>query len=202
MKTLISVFLFTMALNANSSVCKTFQEGDFDYANHTAGDVLTKEVWKSIDVVASFPFKECHDAISQSLIKVDGQNYWVFRSTEDHCDGGNTYGSIYSEDLKTPIAHIYDSDIYCEEDWREDERAVHHRCDIEAEKLAQDKMKEFGFDFEVNSSSLELRSGYSYSFIFVEGKIKNKGDKLSTIKVLANLKSCQFATVSISDLTL
>ncbi len=202
MKTLFTLFLMTLTLNAHASACKAFQDGDFDYSNYTAGDVLTKEVWKSIDVIASFPFKECHEAIKQSLIKVDGQNYWVFRSTEDHCDGGNTYGSIYSEDLKTPIAHIYDSDVYCEEDWREDERAVHHRCDIQAEELAVQKMKEFGFDFEVQSSSITLRSSYAYSFIFVEGKIKNKGDKTSTIKVLANLKSCEFATVSISDLTL
>lgn len=202
MKTFFTLLLMTLTLNAHSSACKAFQEGEFDYSNHSAGDVLTKEVWKSIDVIASFPYKECHGAISQSLIEVEGQKYWVFRSREDHCDGGNTYGSIYSEDLKTPIAHIYDSDVYCEEDWREDERAIHHRCDIKAEELAVLKMKEFGFEFEVVSSSITLRSSYAYSYIFVEGKIKNKGDKSSTIKVLANLKSCEFATVSISDLTL
>lgn len=202
MKTLLSLALVLMIPNAYSSVCKTFQEGDFDYATTSAGGTLTKEEWKSLDVISAFPYNECRDAISRSLISVEGKNYWVFRSNEDHCDGGNTYGAIYSEDLKTPIAHIYDSDIYCEEDWSEDQRAVHHRCDIEAEKLAEQKMKEFGFDFEAQSSSVELRNPYIYSYIFVEGKIKNKDGKSAIIKVLTNLKSCDFASASITNLSL
>tara|TARA_R110002049_G_scaffold63125_7_gene168132 strand:- start:566 stop:1144 length:579 start_codon:yes stop_codon:yes gene_type:complete len=190
------------SLSLSASVCQKFQEGDFDYSNYSGGIELTKEIWKTIDVVASFPYERCKDAIRQSTIEVDGANYIVFRSVEDECDGGNTYGSIYTEDLKTPIAHIYDSDIYCEEDWREDERAVHHKCDLQAEALAESKLKEFGLDFKAVSSSIELRTPYSYSHIFVEGIVTSHGNKSATVKVLTALKSCQFASVSISSLRL
>ncbi len=199
------IFLATailLSMNLSASVCQKFQEGDFDYSNHSGGVELTKEIWKQIDVVASFPYEQCKSAIRQSKIEVDGVNYIVFRSVEDECDGGNTYGSIYTADLKTPIAHIYDSDVYCEADWRDDERAIHHQCDLQAEALAETKMKEFGLDFQAISSSIELRTPYSYSHIFVEGVVKSHENKSATVKVLASLKSCQFARVSISELNL
>ncbi len=70
------------------------------------GKVLTRDNWKTIDVVLSFNHDECLEHITQELIEVKGERFWRFLSNDDSCDGGNTYGSIYSEDLKTPVVHV------------------------------------------------------------------------------------------------
>lgn len=87
------------------------------------GNVLTKENWETIDVVFAFDRERCQGALSQELFEVEGKLYWKFRTIKDYCDGGNTYGAVYSYDLKTPHTHIYDGDYYCQEDWLEEFKA-------------------------------------------------------------------------------
>ncbi|MBD67094.1 MAG: hypothetical protein CME62_17970 [Halobacteriovoraceae bacterium] len=125
MKFLFVLPLFITAQLSHAAVtCEEFVSEESQVSEVQTGQgPLTRENWKTIDVVAKFDVNECFDAISQTLLKVNDKLVWSFRSTEDNCDGGNTYGSVYSYDLKTPIAHIYDGDIYCEKDWDINQRA-------------------------------------------------------------------------------
>lgn len=194
--------LLTISSIAQAAVtCEDLQrESDLQVLGE--GDVLTKENWKTIDVVLDFSYHDCREQISQELIQVGDERLWRFRSTDDSCDGGNTYGSIYSYDLKTPIAHIYDSDIYCEKDWRDESRAINHRCDLAAEELAAKKMREFGLEFEPRHSSVKVRRPYIYSFIYVEGVVTNRDGREARINVLTDIDRCRFGSVRIEDLQL
>lgn len=185
-----------------ASVCEAIQNDEAQFEDGRSSVVLTKEVWKTIDVLAGMDYEQCKDAISQSAIIVDGKSYIQFTSHEDSCDGGNTYGSIMSEDLSTPVAHIYDGDVYCEADWREEDRAINHKCDLAAEAFAAEKMQNFGFEFEAKSSYLTMRKPYIYSYVDVSGVIKNKDGKEATVRVLTNIDSCKFGGASIQYLSL
>ena len=101
------------------------------------------------------------------------------------------------------MVHIYDSDMYCKsEGWNEDSLASNHKCDLAAEEYAQKKMKKFGLNFKVSSSSLQLRKPYIYSFIFVTGTITNKGNQKATVKVNTRVPTCEFGGASIDHLEL
>src|SRR5690606_19173324 len=117
MKTIILAGTLLLGTTASfaATVCEKIQNEDAQFEDGRSSIVLTKEVFKSVDVLAGMDYEQCKDAISQSSIIVDGKVYIQFTSHEDSCDGGNTYGSIMSEDLSTAIAHIYDGDVYCEE---------------------------------------------------------------------------------------
>lgn len=199
---LAGIVLFGATTSFAATVCEKIQNDEAQFEDGRSSVVLTKEVFKSIDVLAGMDYEQCKDAISQSAIVVDGKSYIQFTSHEDSCDGGNTYGSIMSEDLSTSVAHIYDGDVYCEEDWREEERAVNHKCDLSAEKLAEEKMKAFGFDFVAGSSYLTIRKPYIYSYVDVSGVINNKDGKEATVRVLTNIDSCKFGGASIQYLSL
>jgi hypothetical protein len=84
--------------------------------------IITEQNWHTYDVILGLDYNNCKNAIAQELIKFKGEFFWMFRSFEDNCDGGNTAGVIYSLDLKTPLAHIYDSSFECEEDWALEDR--------------------------------------------------------------------------------
>lgn len=204
MKAFIFIFsLLIVSVSYGAVTCQDLQNEDLESKLVGEGNVLTKENWKNIDVIVGFNRQECLDIVAQQLIEVNGERFWQFNTTDDSCDGGNTYGSIYSEDLKIPIAHIYDGDIVCQEDgWREEDRASNHKCDLAAESLAQQKMKEFGFEFENLSSAIELRDPYIYSYVYVSGTITNKENKSAIVKVLTDIETCKFASVSIDNLEL
>lgn len=203
MKTLVTAGLLLLAAPTfAATVCERIQSDDAQFEDGRSSVTLTKEVWKTIDVLAGMDYEQCKDAISQSAIIVDGKTYIQFTSHEDSCDGGNTYGSIMSEDLSAAVAHIYDGDVYCEGDWREEERAENHKCDLAAETLAQEKMKAFGLDFVAGSSYLTIRKPYIYSYVDVSGVIKNKDNKEATVRVLTNINTCAMGGVSIQYLSL
>jgi len=104
--------------NSLSLTCEELQNESVPVQVLRSGNILNGENWNTIDVVFSFDPNHCLASVSQELLKLEGQFYWRFRTTQDQCDGGNVYGVIYTYDLKTPIAHIYDGDIYCKSDWR------------------------------------------------------------------------------------
>ena len=122
MKSIIAVLLLMTSLSTVAStpspndVCKQMEKTE-ELVVLREGSVLTKENWNKIDVIFNFDYESCHDAFLQELILFNGRFYWKMGSMEDRCDGGNTYGAIYNYRLTTPIAHVYDGDIYCEEDW-------------------------------------------------------------------------------------
>lgn len=206
MKTILLFLSLTLSLNTYAaSTCKALQklqESGAELEVLRKGDVLNKDNWKSIDVILSFNRNECLESTSQQLVRVNGELVWRFASTEDSCDGGNTYGSFYSYDLKTPVAHIYDGEIYCEDDWREEERSENHKCDLAAEALAEKKMKEFGLDFKSLESSLKLKTSHSYSEILVKGSIESKNVESAYVKVLTDLETCKFVRAEIDSIPL
>ena len=200
---LVATIALASSAWASEDLCKTIQKSEGEYQVLRKGNVLNKSNWYNFDVLVGFDVTECLGTVSQTLIKVDGQYLWDFHTTDDSCDGGNTYGVIYSYDLKTPIAHVYDGDLYCKsEGWSKDSLAENYKCTGEAMKLAERKMKSFGLEFEAESSSVELRDPYIYSYVFVQGKIRNRDGKSTRVKVLTNIKSCQFGGVSIDYLEL
>ena len=49
--------------------------------------VVTRDNWKSIDVLANMDSQRCFDAIREVELEVDGQTLYQFTSHEDDCDG-------------------------------------------------------------------------------------------------------------------
>lgn len=176
--------------NSETNEYTSLKSTDFtDYAN-----------WFSYDVLVSLDKESCRkaNAIGQTTFSLNGESFTRITSNEDSCDGGNTYGVIVDSNKKA-IAHIYDGDIYCQEDWSEDNRAENYKCNPAVEKLAEKKMKDFGLDFTASASSIEIRTPYFYSFINVFGKV---GDRNVSIQALTNLETCKVGRVSISNLPL
>lgn len=204
MRTLFVTVLSLLSINLfAASVCEKLEnEAAIVKELSSNENVLTRENWNSIDVIVEFDYNQCLNGITQELILIDGVEYYQFRSVEDSCDGENTYGAIYSKDLKTPIAHIYDGDIYCQESWNDEAKAENHKCNRDAEALAKQKMMEFGFDMEVTSSYLELRKPYIWSFVHVGGTLNNKNDKYVSVTVYTRVDTCEFSAVKIDSLNL
>lgn len=184
--------------------CKDLQAESVEMEELREGSYLNRATWKKIDVISGFDYGQCKDGVTQTLVRVNGEYLWKFASTEDSCDGGNTYGSIYSYDLKTPIAHIYDGDIVCEDKWSEGYRAENHKCDISAELMASRKMREFGLDFTATGSLLKLRRPYAYdAMITVLGTVMHKGlPRDANLQVLTRLEDCKIEAVTITHLNL
>lgn len=205
MKSIIALFLFiNLNIIASDNVCEQMvsEENENNIVVLGEVNVLTKEAWYKTDVVLNFSYEECFEAVTQELIEFNGVKYYRFRTTEDHCDGGNTYGSIYSYDLKTPIAHIYDTDTYCKSDWNAEEMYSNNKCNTLAMAEAEKKMKEFGLSFQATHARVELRDPYIYDFIHIEGNLTEGDKKPVQLRALVETKSCKISTISISSLTL
>jgi hypothetical protein len=79
------------------------------------------EEWMSLPVLFDFQYEECipTQAVQRSLMRTSqGDVLEMVTTNEDSCDGGNSYGFIRRYPSKEVIAHIYDYDFYCQEDWR------------------------------------------------------------------------------------
>ena len=206
MKSLMTFLLIFLSYSsvsaANDGICQSIvNQTEEDTLNVLASvDVLTREQWYKTDVILNFSYDECKEHVAQELIEVNGVQYYRFRTTEDSCDGGNTYGSIYSQDLSTPVAHIYDYDTYCREDWSEGEQYITNKCNVKAMELAEQKMQEFGLAMKANHARIELRDPYIYDFITVEGKLESGKDV--RLEVLVRKETCEFGSVRISNLRL
>jgi hypothetical protein len=204
MKNIINAVL---ALSLSLSPLAMAQVSCTDFKNETypehilsTAKILTKSNWKSFDVIANFRFNECADGVAQEQIEVNGEKFWSFKTNDDACDGGNTYGAIYSSDLKTPIAHIYDGSVMCEQDWLDKYKGKSHSCDDAAELLVEKNLVLLGLKVTDLSSTLELRPNYIYSKIEVMGFLNGDIDKEVTSEVLFRPDSCRFGAATITSL--
>ena len=205
MKTLLiaTSIVFSSSLFANANTqCQEILKFEDEIVRVSDDNRISKENWKQWNVIVDFPRDRCHDSLSQEIISVNGKKYWRYQTAWDRCDGGNSYGAIYSIDGKTPIAHIYDSDVYCSESWRPKDIATNHRCDLEAEKLAAKKVNEFGLDFTPTTSSLNYRDGYMYSTISVVGTLKNEKEAEVKVDWEHGAEGCNLVNVKITNLRL
>ncbi len=207
-KFIYAIFIGALSINAISAVnCEDLSDVQSDYGISGSESILTKENWSKVDVILNYSFDKCLKHVGQSLISVNGEKFWMFTTNYDDCDGGNTYGSIYSHDLSTPIAHIYDGDIYCDQaDWRKESQAYYNKCNADAEKLAEKKMKDFGLELKASSSHVRVNKNNYWKDrveIFVSGDLLNRPGKNATVKVYADVKeSCQLKSVNIDYISL
>lgn len=77
---------------------------------------LTKKEFLSIPELKEMGYDECKDVISVRKLKVksNGKIFNAIVSIEDKCDGGNSLGALYSENLLLKLGDISDSTIYCQ----------------------------------------------------------------------------------------
>lgn len=166
-------------------------------------NILSKESWKKLDVLSDFEYNRCVNNVQVSDFKIHNNKFIKIRTTEDECDGGNSYGVIVLYDL-TPVAHIYDGDIYCEDSFKPEYKAANHKCDLAVEELATQKLASMNMPLTETESQLTIRSPYIYSFIDVTGKIQISDEKTKNISLRAHviLDTCKIDRISISDLVL
>lgn len=79
--------------------------------------VLSRPTWKRLSVINEHSFYHCKGRVRQDIYAHNGQWYKTITTYEDNCDGGNVYGVLTNLRGKV-IAHIYDGDYYCPQDWR------------------------------------------------------------------------------------
>jgi hypothetical protein len=78
--------------------------------------IITRKNWNSWQVIGThLSVDQCLKNLKQDLIEIRGDRYWFFRSDSEKCDGGNTFGVIYTTDLKSSVVHIYDGQWTCVE---------------------------------------------------------------------------------------
>lgn len=105
-----------IALAQANEVCGTMQKID-EFKVLGPGFALQSMDWQKVDVLLVFDNPRCKATVKEEIIEVEGKPYRLLRTADDSCDGGNTYGAIYTNDMETPVAHIYDYTVYCEENW-------------------------------------------------------------------------------------
>lgn len=75
---------------------------------------LNKRAFKSMPVLKELDYNSCQGAITEiSYIDMDGNEFMILHSSQDECDGGNSYGVVYNKDSYGIVAHVKDGDFYC-----------------------------------------------------------------------------------------
>lgn len=115
MKALVSSLLF--ASLSFASVCEqisSMQEiHDIREAFPKVGEskpILPKALFDKY--IGDFGYDECLTSIKQEVFKASDELVFLYYTNEDHCDGGNSFGSIVDEQGKV-IGSISDSFIDC-----------------------------------------------------------------------------------------
>lgn len=101
-----------------ASVCNDYLEdgslGDLDQKfvslTQTTGTISERDFNYLIE---GFIYSECKDSIHIETYQVGSERVTVNYTSEDRCDGGNSFGSITDEDDEI-IGYISDGDISCE----------------------------------------------------------------------------------------
>ena len=62
-----------------------------------------------------FQYEECKDSLRSKTMrsKVTGRIFTAVYTNEDECDGGNSYGALFNEDITKLLGDIGDSYISC-----------------------------------------------------------------------------------------
>lgn len=116
---LIGVILATTSAQADNT-CKRMLETYPEFQDIKTDErfTLTEIDWNEIHVFTAFKYDSCHNHLTHEVFFFESKEYVMITTNNDYCDGGNSYGAIFTSDAKkTPIAHIYDSDMYCDADW-------------------------------------------------------------------------------------
>lgn len=123
---MFSVLLLTLSFNTFAKdLCHTIVK---DYKFEAQHEVLstknadyTKAEWSRLPVLFDFDYKSCipTQSVKRSVVQLEsGIKLEIVKTNDDICDGGNTYGFVRNLESSEVVAHIYDYDFYCKEDWR------------------------------------------------------------------------------------
>ena len=77
-----------------------------------AGLKLTSLVRKEVNKVEDVSNFSNENISVSSFLTPSGKLFHAVYTSEDICDGGNSYGAVLDANLKS-VAHIGDSDFYC-----------------------------------------------------------------------------------------
>ena len=77
---------------------------------------------------------------------------------------------------------------------------VYTAADAIAEEVAREKMQAFGFEFENLSSSVEIRTPYTFSYVNIGGELANKDGRYARVRVLTRLDDCTYSSTSITHI--
>lgn len=92
-------------------------DGPWTYTElEISGLVLSEAEFNNIPTFAGdFDYEQCKDAIVASKVqdKLTGKIFTAVYTNEDHCDGGNSYGVLYDQEMQTILGTIGDSFISC-----------------------------------------------------------------------------------------
>ncbi|MBK26694.1 MAG: hypothetical protein CME70_22020 [Halobacteriovorax sp.] len=77
-----------------------------------AGLEITSLVRKEVNKIEDISHCSSKDMSVSSFLTPSGKLFHAVYTSEDHCDGGNSYGAVLDANLKA-VAHIGDSDFYC-----------------------------------------------------------------------------------------
>jgi len=128
--------------------------------------------------------------VKKELLKIDDKFYWRVKTKDDSCDGGNTYGSVFSYNFKEVVAHIYDSEYICE-DFNKSALAKFHQCEIPAEKHAEDVMKKNGALFKSTHSLTVFKYPSESDFVKVYGEVVSSNGTQKVAVIQVNVKMDQ-----------
>lgn len=116
----------TIIFGSLLSFAKTcpFADGDFGDVITTEEFTATEEVpskiprdvfWANREFFSTFNSKACTNAFVTATFEQlsAGDKFYYFRSVEDSCDGGNTYGIIMKDGQSKAIASISDGYVEC-----------------------------------------------------------------------------------------
>lgn len=110
------VFNFAYACPELDGVDLADGEGPWIYEEQGSSPItLSKEEFAKIPNFHIDSYEDCKDAlrVEEIRVKASGKIYMALLTYEDSCDGGNSYGALFSEDMSTMLGDIGDSFISC-----------------------------------------------------------------------------------------
>lgn len=118
MKTFIALLMLTTTSAFACSVDdmnihQVREESDFTEVSAT-GVAFPGYLFSQFESLGSFEYEECKDAVTEVTMQAsDGSRIRMLYTTEDSCDGGNSYGIVIDDKTLAPVALINDGDISC-----------------------------------------------------------------------------------------
>ncbi len=95
----------------NGSLYQIFEEEN--YTDLQGGEIeLTPQVRLEVGKVEDISHCSDENITISSFSTISGQVFHAVYTSEDICDGGNSYGAVLDENSKA-VAHIGDGDFYC-----------------------------------------------------------------------------------------
>jgi len=121
------LYIIVFILSTTAYACPEFDEVDLADGDSalTYEEISSSNLVLTEDEFYSMPewnktkkyhsYKNCKDAMLVETLKhkTTGRIFKAIRSYKDACDGGNSFGALYTENMLLRVANISDSFISC-----------------------------------------------------------------------------------------